>query len=539
MELAQEIVLEGNEGKPHRSQTLLSAEPMGLEVSLLEVEVHCSSGLPRVDIVGLAETCVRESKQRVRAAILASGLKFPDSKITINLVPPSVKKTGTGIDLAIALGILLSDGKIKMADSDILKNLLFLGECSLSGKLRPIKGILNVVLTAREKGLYEIVLPIQNAKEASLVSGLTLFPAVSLNEVIQFIERKNVLPSIKTSHLIAQKKEKNSTTTDHHYHLANIKGQSLGKDALILAVSGGHNLLFVGPPGSGKTLLAKSLCSILPKLSEKEAMEVTRIHSCAGILHGREQIVQFPPFRFPHHSISDAGFIGGGKYLHPGELSLAHHGVLFLDELPEFKRNVLESLREPLESGMVILSRAQGFVQYPAQFQLVAAMNPCPCGYWGSKDYLCRCSPVMIRNYTKKISGPLLDRIDIRVFVHQVSHEDFFQKSESPKYSLDELKRTIQRARERQKNRYQKEMFWKNAEIPPSLMGKYCVLTPKGKKVLMKNMEKKCISARAVHRILRLAKTLGDLKKEDPKEVLDEDLIYEALNFWQISDSWN
>jgi len=519
------------------SHSLLSAEPMGLEVALLEVEVHASSGLPRVDIVGLAEPCVRESRQRVRAAIMASGWRFPEQKITINLAPASVKKTGTGLDLSMALGILLSAKKLKMPHPEHLKTHLFLGELSLSGILKPIEGILNIAIVAKEKGLRKIILPLENAREASLVPGLCLLPARNLKEVCKHLEEKDHLPNLFTSECFQgnQKSQKNP-----EMDLAMVKGQSIAKKALIIAAAGGHNLLFVGPPGSGKTLLLRSFPQLLLPLSEEQAMESTRIHSSAGLLNRREGMILFPPFRSPHHSISDAGFIGGGRYLHPGELSLAHNGVLFLDELPEFKRHVLETLREPLESGTVLLSRANGFVKYPARVQLLAAMNPCPCGYAGVSGCLCNCSSASIRNYTKRISGPLLDRIDLRLHLHPVPYPEFFKENlpvQKTDVSTEKACFLVERAYQKQKKRYEKTLFKKNAHIPAQEVERICSLSKPTQRALMAGLEQKKLSARGVHRILRVARTIEDLKEEE-REISAES-IYEALGFWHLPQFWN
>jgi len=435
------------------SKTLYSAEPLGLDVSLLEVEVHATSGLPRVDIVGLAEACVRESKQRVRAAVTASGWRFPEDKITINLAPPSVKKTGTGLDLAMALGILIACKKIHINQKEILNTYLFLGELSLSGKLKPVQGTLNVAMTAKRKGIKNIILPLENVREVQLISGLSIYPARSLREVCKHIEGKEPLSKMISCEPNSRKKVIES---ERFVDLADIKGQSLAKRALIIAASGGHNLLFVGPPGSGKTLLMNVFPSLLPDLSLEEAMESMQVHSCAGLLKDCDQLMRRPPYRTPHHSITDAGFIGGGKNIHPGELSLAHNGVLFLDELPEFKRHVLEMLREPLESGWVLLSRANGFLKYPARFQLLAAMNPCPCGYSGVGDVICKCSSAHLRNYTRRISGPLLDRLDLRLHLNPVPYAEFFKKNTRKKKMVHGV---VKRPKKRLK------WFFKNKKI--------------------------------------------------------------------------
>lgn len=523
--LTQALTVVAEGPRPTRSIALYSADVVGFECPLLEVEVHAAGGLPHVEIVGLAETCVRESRQRVRAAVTAAGFEFPDDKITINLAPASIKKMATGLDLPMALGILLATGKVQaFANGDLAKT-LFVGELSLSGKLRSMSGLMSVALMAREKGFSTVILPAENLQEASLVRNITLLGASTLMQVVQHVTGECPLQPRAVGGARVFAADATCGRKESHA-IDDVRGQVMAKKALVVAAAGGHNLLFVGPPGSGKTLLAHCIAGLLPDLHEEESLEVTRIYACAGLIGKPFGLIQKPPFRSPHHSLSDAGLIGGGRGVLPGEISLAHEGVLFLDELPEYKRNVLEVLREPLERGSIFLSRAALMMTYPARLQLLAAMNPCPCGYHGVETGLCRCSAASVRQYIQRISGPLLDRIDLRVALKPVEVSDFFTDDDHAQgqgagvgeaswdwvNQQQAARQRVGQARKIQSERFKGLGFRKNCHIPPHLMDSFCPIGAEVREVFQHSLLQKKVSGRGVHRILRIARTLADLE---------------------------
>ncbi len=494
---------------------------IGIEAHLINLEIDISrSGIPCFRMVGLAEGAVKESKERVFTALKNCGFKIPPCRITVNLAPADVKKEGSLYDLPLAMGILAALGEMELPEDSI-----FVGELSLNGDLNPIHGALSLAMMTREKHLKNIFLPIKNAKEASVVKEINAFGAKSLLEVVSHIKGVKELEPHREDieKLFEQKREK------FYVDFAEVKGQNHAKRAIEIAAAGAHNLLFIGPPGSGKTMLAQRIPTVLPPLEFEEALEVTRIYSIAGLITD-EGIVLNRPFRSPHHTISDAGLIGGGRYPSPGETSMAHKGVLFLDELPEFKKHVLEVLRQPLEDGKVTISRASMSLTYPAEFMLVAAMNPCPCGYLGDPKHTCVCTPTQIQRYRSRISGPLLDRIDLHVEVGAVPYEELKQKKSN--LSSKVMREKILRARKIQKDRYKDLPFSTNSKLYGSWLNEFCEIGKKEHEFLQKAVERLGLSARAYTRILRIARTIADLEEKNNIEIshLAEAIGYRNLD---------
>ncbi|HEX77854.1 MAG TPA: YifB family Mg chelatase-like AAA ATPase [Dehalococcoidia bacterium] len=496
---------------------VISCAVVGLEGAIVEVEVDISPGLPSFTIVGLPDTAVQEARERVRSAIRNSGCLFPAKRITVNLAPADLKKEGPAYDLPIAIGILLSSEQVSADVSGIL----FLGELSLDGSLRHTHGILPMVSLARERGLSAVVVPAADAREASLVEGTTILPAATLGELVAHLRGDTTIPEYRPDG-VWEEAVPLWATADLSY----IKGQEHVKRALEVAAAGGHNMVMSGPPGAGKTLLARALPSILPSMSNEEALEVTKVYSVSGLLPPDMPLIRHRPFRSPHYTISHAGLVGGGRWPRPGEISLSHRGVLFLDELPEFGHSVLEVLRQPLEDKVVTISRAQGSVTFPANFMLVAAMNPCPCGYYGDPVRECTCSPYLVSRYRKRISGPLLDRIDIFCEVPRVDYEKLTDDRAGE--GSETVRRRVTAARDIQRERFRGTRLSCNAEMTPVEVREFCRVAPAAQGLLQAAMNQLYLSARAFHRVLKLARTIADLAGA---ETIDASHLAEALQY--------
>lgn len=510
---------------------VLSSAVLGIEAFDVEVEVDISNGLPAFNIVGLPDTACRESADRVRSAIKNCDLPFPSKKITVNLAPADLKKEGSSFDLAIAVGILVANETLA---PESVENMVFCGELSLNGRIRGVTGILpRAVCLLENNPTKGFVVPYSNAKEALCVTGLAVYPAASLSQVVQFLKGERALEFKETA--TAPSKKKEAPSFDCLLDFADIKGQAHGKRGLEIAAAGGHNVLMIGPPGSGKTMLAKRIPSILSSISFEEAIETTKIHSVAGLLSHRSSLLKQRPFRDPHHTISDVAMIGGGSYPKPGEVSLAHRGVLFLDELAEFRRNVLEVLRQPLEDGKVTISRAAVTLTLPSRFMLVAAMNPCPCGYYTDPKKECHCTSIQIKNYLSKMSGPLLDRIDIQLEVPCLKVGEITEKKSGE--PSGDIRRRVERARNRQRERYRAEKISSNAELEPKQVAQHCVTTEEGENLLKMAIQELGFSARAYHKSLKVAKTIADLEESDliTATHVSEAIHYRTLdkNFWR------
>lgn len=499
---------------------VLTSTVIGLDAYKIEVEVDLVNSLPSVSIVGLPDAAVNEARERVRSAIKNSSFSFPQKKVVVNLAPADIKKEGTNFDLPIAVGILIEEGVIQ---EEKTQGVAFIGELSLDGTLRSIIGVLPHVLGLKNAGVKTVIVPKENAKEASLADGITILSANNLNEVVNnFIETPLEVVKTNVDEYLAKGVEES-----YLYDFKDVKGQQKAKKALEIAAAGGHNMIMVGTPGSGKTLMAKCFASILPPLELSEALELTKIYSVSGLLANNEPLMVKRPFRAVHHTASANGIIGGGTNPKPGEITLAHRGVLFLDEIVEFPRNVLEVLRQPLEDGEVVISRAKHSIKYPADFMLLAAMNPCPCGYLGDKEKHCTCTEYQINRYRAKLSGPLLDRIDIQIDVPRLTTDELLNTNTEAESSVDIRKRVIN-ARKIQKERYKEAGILTNSQLTADMVKKYCKIDESSKEILKLAVTKYQLSGRRYDRVLKLSRTIADL---DNSEIITTKHITQALQY--------
>ncbi len=494
----------------------------GLDAFKVEVEVFLTKSLPSFHIVGLPDKAVNESKERVRAGISSSEFHFPLERITVNLAPADLKKEGPAYDLPIALCILLATKQLNVEN---LEKYMFVGELSLNGDIKRLKGALSMAINCKNEGKEYLIIPKENAIEAAMISEIKVIPVENLNQVVDFLSNKIDIKSVNIDRKSLLKRIPNDDID-----FRDVRGQFQVKRALEIAVAGGHNVILTGPPGAGKSMLARRIPTIISEMTFDEIMEVTKIYSISGLLSSNSHLMKNRPFRSPHHTITDIGLIGGGNYPKPGEISLAHNGVLFLDEIPQFGRNALESLRQPMEDGKVIISRNKASFTYPSKFMLIASANPCPCGFLGDSFNKCRCSHYQISNYKKRLSGPLLDRIDIHVFVPRLSKEDLTGDSDNE--SSADIRKRVQKARAVQRKRFLKDAISCNAHMNTKHISKYCKLNEDAKRLLEMAIEKMGISGRGYYRILKVSRTIADLDKSEDIKI---NHISEAIQY-RVSD---
>lgn len=497
----------------------------GLDGYLVHVQVDISNGLPCWEIVGLPDISVKEAKERVKIAIKNSGFDFPSKRIVVNLAPANTKKEGSIFDLPIAIGILIATEMISCKNID---EYVFIGELSLDGKIRCANGVLPICIEAQKAGIKNIILSSDNAKEASIVKGINVIPVNNLVQVIKHLNQEELISPIQINQIQLWKE-----TSKNIVDFSEVKGQENVKRALEIAAAGGHNCIMIGSPGSGKTMLARRLPTILPELSFEEALEITKIHSIAGKVNAGEGLITTRPFRDPHHTISGTSLVGGGRIPKPGEISLAHYGVLFLDELPEFQKSTLELLRGPLEDRKISISRVNASLEYPCNFMLIASLNPCPCGFFGSEEKECVCTPQSISKYIGKISGPLLDRIDINISVNAVKYSKLEDNSKSE--TSEQIRRRVNYARNIQITRYKGYEIYSNSELTPKLIEKFCILEDSAKHILKNSFEKMGFSARAYSRILKVSRTIADLEEKD---IIESKHIAEAIQYRNLDKKY-
>ncbi|MDX9703774.1 MAG: YifB family Mg chelatase-like AAA ATPase [Candidatus Auribacterota bacterium] len=502
-----------------------STSVYGIDAYPVEIEIDVANGLPSVVVVGLPDTAVKESKERVKSAIQNCGYKHPIKRITVNLAPADIKKEGPGFDLPIAMGILAASEQL---NQEKIKNFYICGELALDGQIRPVKGVLSMAIHARNSGKKGFIVPSANVAEAAVVDGIDVYPAEHLSEVISFINDGDKIAPLKID-----RDELFAYTYESHVDFSDVHGQPYTKRALEIAAAGGHNVIMIWPPGSGKTMLARRIPTILPPMTSEESLETTKIHSIMGLLGEKKSLITMRPFRSPHHTISDSGLIGGGTFPKPGEVSLAHNGVLFLDELAEFNRHVLEVMRQPLEDGEVTISRAAGSVNFPARFMLIAATNPCPCGHANDPKKECRCSSNQIEKYMAKISGPLLDRIDIHLEVAPVEYRDLLGKQQEE--TSASIRERVVHARRLQNARFKGKKIFCNAQMASAAIRQHCTISQESEQLLKKAMEHLGLSARAYHRILKVARTIADLADSHSIETPH---ILEAIQYRSLDRSY-